>query len=179
MKDMAVDKKLDLFLEVVKGLDSKIQKQDLRLQKQEERVSLRDVSVLPSAHSSPKAAKDLDPEKLSSFHELKGDSKIQAEVHKHLQAYHNTSRTDFTGKSNTAIKSDRFTAGIAKIKNPISLPKDFCAVNVGNKQPTFDKRGLEQWVLMYFASLMQDAIELSANIARRAHAAVLREMERG
>ena len=32
---------------------------------------------------------------------------------------------------------------------------------------------------MYFALLMQDAIELSANTARRAHAAVLQEIERG
>ena len=34
-------------------------------------------------------------------------------------------------------------------------------------------------MLMYFALLMQDAIELSASTARRAHAAVLQEMERG
>ena len=149
-------------------------------------------------HSSPKATKDLDPEKLPSFQELKGDLKIQAEVDKHLQAYHNASRTDFTGKSNTAIKSGRFRAGIAKIKQSISWPQDFCAVNVGNKQPTYDEMSLEQWVqgtlfcvleqtdsrnkdnmLMYFALLMQDAIELSANTARRAHAAVLQEKERG
>ena len=32
---------------------------------------------------------------------------------------------------------------------------------------------------MYFALLMQDTIELSANTARRAHAAVLQEMKRG
>ena len=133
VKDMTVNKKLDLLLEVVKGLDSKIQEQDVGLQKQEERVSIRDVSVLPSAHSSPKATKDLDPEKLPSFQELKGDSKIQAEVDKPLQAYHNASRTDLTGKSNTAIKSGRFRAGIAKIKQLISWPQDFCAVNVGNE----------------------------------------------
>ena len=45
---MTVDKKLDLLLEVVKGLDTKIQEKDVRIQKQEERVSLRDVSALPS-----------------------------------------------------------------------------------------------------------------------------------
>ena len=89
----------------MKGLDSKIQEQDIRLQKQEERVSLRDVSVLLSAHSSPEAVKDRDPEKLPSFHELNGKSKIQVEVDRCLQAYQNASRTDFTGKSNTAIKS--------------------------------------------------------------------------
>ena len=57
--------------------------------------------------------KDLDPEKLPSFHELKGDSKIQAEVDKSLQDHHNASRTDLTGKSNTSIKSGHFRAGIA------------------------------------------------------------------
>ena len=34
-------------------------------------------------------------------------------------------------------------------------------------------------MLVYFALLMQDAIELSANTARIAHVAVLQEMERG
>ena len=196
--DMTVNKKLDLLLEVVKGLDTKIQEQDVRIQKQEERVSLRDVSALPSAQSSPKQSKDLQPDKLPSFHELKGDSRIQAEVDKRLQAYQNASRAEFSGKSSTVIKSGRFRAGVAKIKNPISWPQDYCAVNVGNKQPTYDEMSLEQWVqgmifcileqndekskenmLMYFALLMQDAIELSASTARRAHAAVLQEMERG
>ena len=59
MKDTTVDKKLDLLLEVVKGVDSKMQEQDVRLQKQEERVSIRDVSVLPTVHSSPKQARNL------------------------------------------------------------------------------------------------------------------------
>ena len=192
-KEMTVDKKLDLLLEVVKGLDTKIQEQDVRIQKQEERLSLRDVSALLSAQSSHKGAKDLEPEKLPSFHDLKGDSKIQAEVDKRPQAYQNASMTDFTGMSNTAIKSGRF--GVAKIKNPISWPQDYCAVNVGSKQPTYDEMSLEQWVqsmifcileqndtgskenmLMYFALLMQDAIELSTNSPQ---SAVLQEMERG
>ena len=197
-QDLTVVRKLDQLLEVVKGLDTKIQEQDIRLQKQEERVSLRDVSALPSAQSSPKADKELQPGKMPSFQELKGDSKIQAEVDKRLRTYQNASRTDFHGKSNTVIKSGRYRAGIAKIKNPISWPQDYCTVNVGNKQPTYDEMSLEQWVqgmifcileqsdskskenmLMYLAFLMQDAIELSAHTARRAHAAVLQEMERG
>ena len=37
----------------------------------------------------------------------------------------------------------------------------------------------EENMLMYFALLMQDAIELSVNTARRADAAVLQEMEKG
>ena len=62
---MTVDKRLDLFLEVVKGLNSKIQEQAVQLQEQEERVSIRDMSVLLFAHNSPTAGKDLDHEKLA------------------------------------------------------------------------------------------------------------------
>ena len=100
------------------------------------------------------------------------------------------------GKSNTAIKSGRFRAGVAHIKNPISWPQDFCSVNIGSKQPTYDEMPFEQWVqgmmhcileqsdikireniMIYFTFLMQDAIELSTSTAHRAHAAVLQEME--
>ena len=138
--------KLDLLLEVVNGLNTRIQEQDERLQKQEERVSLRDVSALPSAQSSPKAK--TTPDHVPSFEELKNDSKVQAEVlqERRLQAYHNASREDYTGKSNTAIKSGRFRAGGACIKNPISWPQDFCSVNAGSKKPTYDEMSLEQWV---------------------------------
>ena len=195
-RNTSIAQKLDLLLEVVNGLNTRIQEQDERLQKQEERVSLRDVSALPSAHSSPKAK--TTPDRVPSFEELKNDSKVQAEVDRRLQAYHNASRVDYTGKSNTAIKSGRFRAGVARIKNPISWPQDFCSVNTGSKQPTYDEMSLEQWVqgimhcileqsenrirenmMIYFTFLMQDAIELSASTARKAHAAVLQELERG
>ena len=73
------------------GINTRIQEQDERLQKQEERVSLRDVSALPSAHSSPKASKEAAPDRVPSFEELKNYSRVQAEVEKHLQAYHNAS----------------------------------------------------------------------------------------
>ena len=52
---MSVAQKLDLLLELVNGMNTRIQEQNERLQKQEEKVSSRDVSVLPSAQSSPKA----------------------------------------------------------------------------------------------------------------------------
>ena len=194
-RNTSIVQKLDLLLEVVNGLNTRIQEQDERLQKQEERVSLRDVSALPSAWSSPKAK--TTPDRVPSFAVLKSDSKVQAEVDSHLQAYHNASRVDYTGKSNTAIKSGRFRAGVARIKNPISWPQDFCSVNVGSKQPTYDEMSLEQWVqgmmhcileqsenkirenmMVYFMFLKQDAIELSASTARNAHAAVLQELER-
>ena len=79
LKDNSISQKLDMLLDVVKGLDAKVQDQDARLLKQEERVSIANVSALPSAHSSPKKATD-QSEKLPSFEELKTNSKIQAEV---------------------------------------------------------------------------------------------------
>ena len=196
LKDKSINQKLDILLEVVKGLDAKVQDQDARLQKQEERVSIANVSALPSAHSSPKKVSD-QPEKLPSFEELKSNSKIQAEVDRRLQEYHNASRSEFSGKPNTVLKSGRFRTGVARVKNQICWPQDFCTV-IGTKQPTYDEMNLEQWVqgfmycildqtdnkirenmMLYFTLLMQDAIELSPNTARRAHAAVLQEMERG
>ena len=70
-----------MLLEVVKNLDAQIQGQDVRLQKQEERVSIANVSAPPSVHSSPKKSTD-QPGKLNSFEELKTNSKIQAEVNR-------------------------------------------------------------------------------------------------
>ena len=196
LKDNSISQKLDMLLDVVKGLDAKVQDQDARLQKQEERVSIANVSALPSAHSSPKKATE-QPEKLPSFEELKTNSKIQAEVDRRLQEYHNASRSEFSGKPNTVLKSGRFRTGVARVKNQVCWPQDFCTV-LGTKQPTYNEMNLEQWVqgfmycildqndnkirenmMLYFTLLMQDAIELSPNTARRAHAAVLQEMERG
>ena len=115
LKDNSINQKLDVLLEVVKGLDAKVQDQDVRLQKQEESVSIANVSALPSAHSSPKKVTD-QPEKLPSFEELKANSKIQAEVDRRLQEYHNASRSEFSGKPNTVLKSGRFRTGVARVK---------------------------------------------------------------
>ena len=56
--DMSIANKLDKLLEVVKDIDGKLKEQEVRLQKQEERVSLNEISALPSAQSSPKVAKN-------------------------------------------------------------------------------------------------------------------------
>ena len=184
LKDNSINQKLDALLEVVKGLDAKVQDQDGRLQKQEERVSIANVSALPSAHSLPKNVTD-QPEKLPSFEELKTNSKIQAEVDRRLQEYQNASRSELFGKPNTVLNSGRFRTGVAHVKNQICWPQDFCTVVIGTKQPTYDETNLEQWVqgfmycildqtdnkirenvMLYFTLLMQDAIELSPNTVR-------------
>ena len=46
LRDNSISQKLDMLLDVVKGLDAKVQDQDARLQKQEERVSIANVSAL-------------------------------------------------------------------------------------------------------------------------------------
>ena len=80
----------------------------------------------------------------------------------------------------------------------MNWPQDFCAIQFGSKQPTYDDLSNEQWVqgflfcildkkdnsvrenmLQYYTLLMQDAIELNIQTAKRAHAAVLQEIERG
>ena len=196
--DTSIANKLDRLLEVVKGMDGKLKEQEVRLQKQEERVSLNEISALPSAQSSPKVARNSaakDPARLPSFEELKSDSKVQAEVDKRLREYQNISSGDNQGKPNTALKSGRFRSGVSKVKVPISWPQDYCSVLVGQKQPTYDELSLEQWfqgllycileqdsntirenMLYYLTLLMQDAVELSSSTARRAHAAVLQEV---
>ena len=199
--DMSIANKLDKLLEVVKDMDGKLKEQELRLQKQEERVSLNEISALPSAQSSPKVAKNSeakDSAKLPSFEDLKSDSRVQAEVDKRLREYQHMSRGDSQGKPNTALKSGRFRSGVSKVKVPISWPQDYCSVLVGQKQPTYDELSLEQWfqgllycvleqdsnttrenMLYYLTLLLQDAVELSSGTARRAHAAVLQEVEKG
>ena len=71
-----------------------------------------------------------------------------------------------------------------------------CTVQPGSKQPTYDDLTQEQWVqgillcileepeiakrdkmLQYYALLMQDAVELNFPTIKRAHAAVLQEIE--
>ena len=47
--DMSISNKLDSLLEVVKDMDGKLKEQKVCLQKQEERVSLNEISTLPSA----------------------------------------------------------------------------------------------------------------------------------
>ena len=121
---------------------------------------------------------------------------MQAEVDRRFREYQNISRGDSQGKPNTALKSDRFRSGVSKVKVPISWPQDYCSVLVGQKQPTYDELSLEQWfqgllycileqdsnvirenMLYYLTLLMQDAVELSSSTARRAHAAVLQEVD--
>ena len=66
---------LDTLLALVQDMGGKLEEQDDRLQKQEEKASIHDISVVPSAYSSPKQTKggatqqsgSSKPAKLPSF----------------------------------------------------------------------------------------------------------------
>ena len=87
--DQSVSQKLDNLLAVVTALSERVSDQDDRIRRQEERVSAQDISVVPSASSSPKVSRNeppkqpdvaTKPDQLPSFEVLKSDSRIQAEV---------------------------------------------------------------------------------------------------
>ena len=196
-QDMSISQKLDVLMNAVQEMGSKIKEQDERLKRQEEKTSISDLSAVPSAHSSPKAIHS-NVQKIPSLDEVKTDMRVQAEVEKRMQQYQNASRYDYSGRPTSTLKSGRYRAGVTKIKVPINWPQDLCTVPSGSKQPLYDDMSNEQWVqgmllcileessvenknhmLSYFSMLMQDAIELSLGTARKAHVVVLQEMEKG
>ena len=83
-------------------------------------------------------------DKLPSFEVLKSDSKIQAEGARRLNDYQNASRG--VGKPTSYLKSGRFRADVAKMKSHLNWLKDFCAMQMGSKQPTYDELTSKQWV---------------------------------
>ena len=167
------------------------------MKRREEKTSISDLFAIPSAHSSPKAM-HLNVQKIPSLDEVKTDMWVQAEVEKRMQQYQNASRTEYLGRPTSTLKSGRFGAGVTKIKVPINWPQDLCTVPSGSKQPLYDDMSNEQWaqgmllsileessvknkdyILSYISMLVQDAIELSLGTARKTHAVVLQEMEKG
>ena len=75
-QEMAISQKLDILIDVFENMGNQIKQQDVRLQKQEERSSLSDLSAVPSAQSSPKSG----AQKLPSVQMLKEGAQVQAEV---------------------------------------------------------------------------------------------------
>ena len=151
-QDTSVGQKLDALLAIVQDMGEKLKEQDDRLLKREEKASIHDISVVPSAHSSPKQTKreatqqpgNSKPAKLPSFEVLKTDSRMQAEVTKRLLDYQDASRIE--GKPTSSLKSGRFRAGIAKGRTHVYWPQNLCTVQPGSKQPTNDDLTNEQWV---------------------------------
>ena len=162
----------------------------------------------PSAHSSLKSKEmrrrcigqpstRVSPTTMPSMDYLRSDTDIQAEVDKRLRAYEDVNREDSQGTLNK-LKSGRYRLGDQRVKKLVHWPHEFCAVGENLKMPSYEDINVFQWVqgfsccileendvqsrnhmLQYQANLMQDALELNWNTAKRAHAAVLTEIERG
>ena len=134
---------------------------------------------------------------LPSVDFLKSDSEVQAEVDRRLWHYEDFNREDTTGTS-TKLKSGRYRLGDQRVKHLVHWPHEYCAVGDNFKMPTYEDLNIFQWVqgfsrciieeqnqqthlhmLQYQCHLMQDALELNWATAKRAHAAVLTEIERG
>ena len=193
--------KLNQFMDKFSDIEQRLERQ--------ERKSSSGLSILsePSAHSSPKGkeprhrrqqlATQTSPRTMPSMDYLRTDSEVQAEVDRRLRAYEDVSREDNPGASGK-LKSGRYRLGDQRVKKLVHWPHEFCAVGDNLKMPSYEDINIFQWVqgfsrcileeeepqnrahmLQYQANLMQDALELNWNTAKRAHAAVLTEMERG
>ena len=161
----------------------------------------------PSAHSCPRRASLSHSHhtgqasyracSLPSLEHLKHNSRVQAEVDKRLRHYKDMARDEDIGTSNK-LKSGRYRLGDQKVKKHVYWPHEFCAVGDNLKIPTYKDINVYQWIqgfsrcileesdphvrthmLQYQGHLMQDALELNWATAKRAHAAVLTEIERG
>ena len=161
----------------------------------------------PSAHSSPRRVSPPHSHhtsqashracSLPSLEHLKSDNRVQAEVEKWLRHYEVLARDKDTGTSNK-LKLGRYRLGDQKVKKHVYWPHEFCAVGDNLKMPPYEDINVYQWVqgfsrcileesdpkirtymLQYQGHLMQDALELNWVTAKRAHAAVLTEIERG
>ena len=195
--------------EVMEKLDTVLNRfEDIekRLDNQEKRNSSLSVLSHPSAHSSPKrkeprvgrhSRSSHDSGELPSMDYLREDSRIQAEVDKRLRQYQNVSREEPAGTS-SKFKSGRYRLGDQRVRHMVHWLHEFCTVNENFKMPAYEDINIYQWVqgfahcileendsrtrtymLEYQSHLMQDAQELNWTTAKRAHAAVLTEIERG
>ena len=195
--------------EVLKKLDtvlSQFNEMEKRLQQQERRDSAFSALSAPSAHSSPRKSTHSSntsqrashtPTHPPSFNSLRNDSEIQAQVDRLLRHYDQVNRDEATGTS-TNLKSGRYRLGDQRVKKHVLWPHEFCSVGENFKMPSYEEINIYQWVqdfsrcilqekdpnirahmLAYQGNLMQDALELSWPTAKRAHAAVLTEIECG
>ena len=195
-------------MERLSSMMDKFNDLERRLDEQENKSSTS-LSLLsqPLAHSSPgrvspphshhTSQASHRARSLPSLEHLKRDNRVQAEVEKRLRHYEDLARDEDTGTSNK-LKSGRYRMGDQQVKKHVYWPHEFFAVGDNLKMPAYDDINVFQWVqgvsrcileesdpqirtymLQYQGHLMQDALELNWATAKRAHAAVLTEIERG
>ena len=131
-KLVALEQKLENLLDTVAVMEG-------RIDQQEQKSRLRELSPVLSAHSSLRIHKGDSDHKLPTFDELRSDDRIQAEVQRRLHQYDHTSRLETKGKAVDALKSGRFRPGVHKVKKFVNWPQDYCTVLGGNKQSTYDE----------------------------------------
>ena len=159
-----LESKIDKLVDVLHGFND-------RLKKQEEKAEVHELSILPSAQSSPKASgpageKSMQvsreaPATIPSFEILKDDDKIQKAIQQRLQHYHNMSRDNLKGnnKATTELKSGRFRSGVQKVQIAVNWPQDFCSVSAGAKQPNYEDLSTLQWVQGYVGCVLDEKDE--------------------
>lgn len=185
-------------------LSSRLDDMDKRME-QQELASALSIRTAPSAHSSPKPARKKSlsasraPPLLPSPEELRTDSRTQREVERRMRAMQSVSRSDETGMfEGKVLKSGRYRLGDQRVKCAVRWPHESVSLGEDFKMPSYEELSSYQWtqgfamniyhekdakvkdvMLLHLASLMQDAEELNWLTAKRAHAGVLMDMERG
>ena len=188
-KFSVLENKLEKLLKTVSAMEGRMDRDE---------GPVREISPVPSAHSSLREPRGASDQHLPTFDELRSDDRIQMEVQRKLHQYDQMSRMDLKGKNSEHFKSGRYRPGYQRVKKIIMWPQDQCTVVGGSRQPTYDDLSVYQWsqgyiqsvleesneklrknMLKHFVSMMQDSIELSFSTAKRAHGLILQEMEKG
>ena len=95
------------------------------MQKQSEKIQVRDISPLPSDHSSMKESPG-SAQQLPSFEKLCSDGKLQTELQRRLYHYDNMSRTEIKGRQIDAqLKSCRYRMRVHKVRKVVNWPQDY------------------------------------------------------
>ena len=190
-------------------LSDKIDAIDKRVEQQELRNSGLSISGRPSAHSSPKADSisivssarnhSRGSKRMPSPRRLRDDQRTQRKVSRRMAQYDSKTRQDESGTSPVKpIKSGRYRLGDQKVKVLVDWPHEAVPINEEFKTPSYEElspmqfcQGLAMniyWekdeatrdvMLLHFAQTMQDAQDLNFRTAKRSHANVLSEIERG
>ena len=186
----------------VERLTDRVEALDRRIELQEQRSVRLSVSNIPSAHSSPKSTRKRKPPSTRSVpspQDLRSDSVIQEEVASRMHRYKDASRLDDSGTCNTKpVKSGRYRVADHRVKCLVRWPHEDVNLNEDLEMPAYKEMEPFQWcqgmvmnifhekrasvrdhMLLNFAQLLRDSQELSFPTAKRAHAEILSEIERG
>ena len=177
---------------------------DQRIEQQEQRSVRLSINQTPSAHSSPKSPssnshRSRARKRLPSPDDLRSDALVQAGVSNRMKQLNDVSRSEEPGMySSKPLKSGRYRLGDQRVLCAVAWPHEYVAIGPDLMMPPYDELNPLQWtqgfamnvllekdkrkrdiMLLHMCRVMQDADELNWWTAKRAHAGVLQEMERG